>query len=100
MNKYNKISMFEENFANTIHNLQLTLILWLVRGLTLLGKITSLKTVVIPKLTIVLRIYLFIYQKNLSSNRIYFYLLLLGVYNEKKLGDYNGAVVLRRKEQK
>ena len=41
---------FEENFANIIHNLQSTLNLWLVRGLTLLGKITVLKILVIPKL--------------------------------------------------
>ena len=42
--------LFEENFASTIHNLQSTLNLWLVGGLTLLGKITVLKTLVIPKL--------------------------------------------------
>ena len=46
----NKLSLFEENFSNTIHNLQSTLNLWLVKSLTLLGKITVLKTLVIPKL--------------------------------------------------
>ena len=50
LNKFHELSVFEENFANTIHNLQSTLNLWLVRGLTLLGKITVLKTLVIPKL--------------------------------------------------
>ena len=49
-NKFDELSLFEENFANTIHNLQSTLNLWLVRGLTLFGKITVLKTLVIPKL--------------------------------------------------
>ena len=50
LNKLDELSLFEENFENTIHNLQSTLNLWLVRGLTLLEKITVLKTLVIPKL--------------------------------------------------
>ena len=50
LNKFDELSLFEENFASTIHNLQSILNLWLVRGLTLLGKITVLKTLVIPKL--------------------------------------------------
>ena len=50
LNKFDELSLFEENFASTIHNLQSTLNLWLVRGLTLLGKITVLKTLIIPKL--------------------------------------------------
>ena len=50
LNKFNELSLFEENFASTIHNLESTLNLWLVRRLTLLGKITVLKTLVIPKL--------------------------------------------------
>ena len=50
LNKFDELSLFEENFASTIHNLQSTLNLWLVRGLTFLGKITVLKTLVIPKL--------------------------------------------------
>ena len=50
LNKFDELSLFEENFASTIYNLQSTLHLWLVRGLTLLGKITVLKTLVIPKL--------------------------------------------------
>ena len=50
LNKFDELSLFEEKFASTIHNLQSTLNLWLVRGLTLLGKITVLKTLIIPKL--------------------------------------------------
>ena len=50
LKKFDELSLFEENFASTIHNLQSTLNLWLVRGLTLLGKITVLKTFVIQKL--------------------------------------------------
>ena len=50
LNKFDELSLLEENFADTIHNLQSTLNFWLVRGLTLLGKITVLKTLVIPKL--------------------------------------------------
>ena len=50
LNKFDELSLFEENFASTIHNLQSILNLWLVRGLTLLGKITVLKTLVFPKL--------------------------------------------------
>ena len=50
LNKFDELSLFEENFASTIHNLQSTLNLWLVRGLTLLGKIAVLKTLIIPKL--------------------------------------------------
>ena len=50
LNKFDELSLFEENFASTIHNLQSTLNLWLVRGLTLVGKITVLKTLVVPKL--------------------------------------------------
>ena len=49
-NKFYELSLFQENFANTIHNLQSTLNLWLVRELILFGKITVLKTLVIPKL--------------------------------------------------
>ena len=49
LNKLDELSLLEKNFANTIHNLQSTLNLWLVRGLTILGKITVLKTLVIPK---------------------------------------------------
>ena len=76
LNKFDEFSLFEENFASTIHNLQSTLNLWLVRGLTLLGnglillgKITVLKTLVIPKL-IHKASYLPIqlYLKNLLSN--------------------------------
>ena len=70
LNKFDELSLFEENFASTIHNLQSTLNLWLVRGLTLLGKITVLITLVIPKLFHKLRIYryLFNYPKNLLSS--------------------------------
>ena len=50
LNKFDELSLFEENFASTIHNLQSTLNLWLVRVLTLLGKIIVLKTLVITKL--------------------------------------------------
>ena len=50
LKKFDELSLFEENFASTIHNLQSTLNLLLVRGLTLLGKITVLKTFVIQKL--------------------------------------------------
>ena len=46
LNKFDELSLFEENFASTIHNVQSTLNLWLVRGLTLLEKITVLKTLV------------------------------------------------------
>ena len=48
--KFDELSLFEENFAHTILNLQSTLNLWLVRGLTLLGKSTVLKSLVFPKL--------------------------------------------------
>ena len=50
LNKLDELSPFEEDFANTIHSLQSTLNLWLVRRSTLLGKITVLKTLVILKL--------------------------------------------------
>ena len=50
LNKFDELSLFEENFASTIHNLQSTLNLWLVAGLTLLGKISVLKTLAFPKL--------------------------------------------------
>ena len=49
-NKFDELSLFEENFANAILNLQSTLNLWLVRGLTLLGKIIVSKALVVPKL--------------------------------------------------
>ena len=68
LNKFDELSLFEENFANTIHNLQSTLNLWLVRGLTLLGKITVLKTLLFQNLYIKLCIYLLIYKKKLSNN--------------------------------
>ena len=43
LNKFDELSLFEENFAGTIYNyLQSILNLWLVRGLTLLGKIKLL----------------------------------------------------------
>ena len=100
LNKFDEFSLFEENFASTIHNLQSTLNLWLVRGLTLLGKITVLKTLVIPKL-IHKASYLPIqlpekFVKQLNE----FYLHLFGVRNGKKLGDRNFAVVLRKEKQK
>ena len=50
LNEFDELSLFEKKFANTIHNLELTLNLWLVRGLILFGKITVLKTLVFPKL--------------------------------------------------
>ena len=97
LNKFDEISLFEKNFANTIYNLQSTLNFWLVRGLTLSGKDTLLKTLVIPKL-IHQAFYLLIHLcQAIESSFIYIY---LGVRNGKKLGDYNSAVVLRRKEQK
>ena len=42
-------SLFEENFANTIYNLQSALNFRLVKGLALLEKTTIVKTLVIPK---------------------------------------------------
>ena len=51
LNKFDQFSLLEENFASTIHNVQSTLDLWLVRGLTLLGKNIVLKTLIISKLT-------------------------------------------------
>ena len=50
VNKFDEFSLFKENFENTVHNLQSGLDLWSVKGLTLLGKITLLKTLVISKL--------------------------------------------------
>ena len=63
LNKFDELSLLEKNFANTIYNLQSTLNLWLVRGLTLSGKITVLKLClpVFQNLSIKLRIHLFIY---------------------------------------
>ena len=68
VNKFDEFSLFKENFANTIHNLQSTLNFWSVKGLTLLEKITVLKTLVFQNLFIKLRIYLLIFYKNLSNN--------------------------------
>ena len=101
LNKFDELSLFEENFASTIHNLQLTLNLWLVRGLTLIGKVTVLKTLVIPKL-IHKALYLPIHvpEKFVKHlNRVLF-TFIWGSKWEKKLGDHNFAVVPRREEQK
>ena len=68
LNKFDEFSLFEENFASTIHNLQSTLNLWLVRGLTLLGKITVFKTLIIPKLIHKASYLPIQLPKNLSSN--------------------------------
>ena len=100
LNKFDKLSLFEGNFSNIIHNVQSTLNLWLVRGLTLLENNTVSKTLVIPKLihkTSYLPIHLpekFVKQ----LNRVLF--TFIGVRNGKKLGDHNCAVVLRREQQK
>ena len=50
MSKFNELSLFKESFANIIHDMKLILNLWSVRGLTLLGKITVFKTLIISKL--------------------------------------------------
>ena len=50
VNNFDELSLFEENFANVIHDMQSILNLWSARGLTLLGKITILKTLIIPKI--------------------------------------------------
>ena len=50
MNRFDELSLFEENFANTIYDLQSTLHIWSVKGLILLKKITVLKTSIIPKI--------------------------------------------------
>ena len=101
LNKFDELSLFEENFASTIRNLQSTLNLWLVRGLTFLGKITILKTLVIPKL-IHKASYLPIYlpEKFVKQLGRVLFTFIWGSKWEKKLGDYNSAVVLRREEQK
>ena len=49
--KFDELALFEKNYANNINNLQPTLNLWSVMDLTLLEKITDLKTLVIPKHT-------------------------------------------------
>ena len=63
-----EISLFEENFASTIYNIQSTLNLWSVKGL----KLTVLKTLIIPKLIHKALHLPSDYQNNLSSNRIEF----------------------------
>ena len=50
VNNFDELSLFEKNFANVIHDMQSILNLWSARGLTLLGKITILKTLIIPKI--------------------------------------------------
>ena len=50
ISKFDELLLLEENFDNIVHNMQSILNLWSVRGLTLLGKITVLKTAVISKL--------------------------------------------------
>ena len=49
-NEFNELSLFEVNFANILHDIQSIFNLWSARGLTLIGKITVLKTLIIPKL--------------------------------------------------
>ena len=50
VNNFDELSLFKENFANVIHDMQSILNLWSAGGLTLLGKITILKTLIIPKI--------------------------------------------------
>ena len=50
ISKFDELSLLEENFANIIHDMQSNLNLWSVRGLTLLDKITDLKTLIISKI--------------------------------------------------
>ena len=50
ISKFDEFSLFEENFANIIHDMQSILNSWSVRSLTLLGKITVLKSLVISKI--------------------------------------------------
>ena len=50
ISKFDELSLFQENFANIIHDMQSILNLRSVRGLTLLGKITVLKSLVISKI--------------------------------------------------
>ena len=49
--KLDELSLFEENFANIIHDMQSVLNLWCVRGLTLLGKKAVFKTLVISRIS-------------------------------------------------
>ena len=50
ISKFDELLLFEENFTNIIDDMQSILNLWSVRGLTLQGKITALKTLVISKI--------------------------------------------------
>ena len=49
LSKFDELRLFKKNFANIIHDMDSILNLWSVRGLTLLGKITVFKTLVISK---------------------------------------------------
>ena len=50
VNNFDELSLFEENFANVIYDMQSILNFWSARGLPLLEKITILKTLIIPKI--------------------------------------------------
>ena len=48
--QYDNLSLFEKNFAGTIDEMKAILNIWCSRSLTLLGKITVLKNLIIPKI--------------------------------------------------
>ena len=50
ISKFDELLLFEGNFANIIHDMQSILNLWCLRGLTLPGKSTVFKTLVISKI--------------------------------------------------
>ena len=48
--QYDDLSLFKKNFGTTIDEMKAILNIWSFRSLTLLGKITVLKNLVIPKI--------------------------------------------------
>ena len=48
--QYDDLSLFKKNFGTTIDEMKAILKIWSSRSLTLLGKITVLKNLIIPKI--------------------------------------------------
>ena len=50
---YNEIERLQKNFYDNLKDIQLQIQLWRCRGLSLLGKITIIKSFLLPKMTYV-----------------------------------------------
>ena len=100
INHFDNNSIISEIFLLIINEMKSVLNIWSSRKLTLLGKITVIKSMVILKLVCKASNLPAVLPIFLQNKSIKFCLNLFGVQNGKKLDDPNYVVILMRGELK